>query len=197
MTSLYTTVAIYWLCVVISITLGHLEQEEISFKSSKTSYLNLVFFKDVAGYCEAKQEIMENGPVCNPSGVVVLAGTNRLDILDKALLRPGRFDRQIAIDKPDIKGREQIFRIYLNKLKIDQEAALYSQRLAALTPGFVRADIANVISKLERRTIAYHESGHAVAGWFLEHAEPLLKVTIIPRGTAALDLLNMFPVKIF
>ncbi|CAN4114604.1 unnamed protein product [Withania somnifera] len=157
---------------------------------------------------------------------VVLAGTNRLDILDKALLRPGRFDRQITIDKPDVKGREQIFRIYLNKLKIDEEAAFYSRRLASLTPGFVGADIANVcneaalvaarsestkikmqhfeaaidratgglekknkvISKLERRTIAYHESGHAVAGWFLEHAEPLLKVTIIPRGTAALGV---------
>ncbi|PHT36303.1 ATP-dependent zinc metalloprotease FTSH 3, mitochondrial [Capsicum baccatum] len=170
------------------------------------------------------QLLVEMDGFATISGVVVLAGTNRLDILDKALLRPGRFDRQITIDKPDIKGREQIFRIYLNKLKIDQEAAFYSQRLASLTPGFVGADIANVcnesalvaarsestkikmqhfeaaidrvigglekknkvISKLERRTIAYHESGHAVAGWFLEHAEPLLKVTIIPRGTAAL-----------
>ncbi|KAA8516414.1 hypothetical protein F0562_016707 [Nyssa sinensis] len=158
------------------------------------------------------------------SGVVVLAGTNRPDILDKALLRPGRFDRQITIDKPDIKGRDQIFQIYLKKLKLDQEPSYYSQRLAALTPGFAGADIANVcneaaliaarsesmqvtmehfeaaidrvigglekrnkvINKLERRTVAYHESGHAVAGWFLEHAEPLLKVTIVPRGTAAL-----------
>ncbi|XP_060176483.1 ATP-dependent zinc metalloprotease FTSH 8, mitochondrial-like [Lycium barbarum] len=170
------------------------------------------------------QLLVEMDGFATTSGVVVLAGTNRLDILDKALLRPGRFDRQITIDKPDIKGREQIFKIYLNKLKIDQEAAFYSERLSALTPGFAGADIANVcneaalvaarsestkikmqhfeaaidrvigglekknkvISKLERRTIAYHESGHAVAGWFLEHAEPLLKVTIIPRGTAAL-----------
>nr|GMD43447.1 ATP-dependent zinc metalloprotease FTSH 10, mitochondrial-like [Ipomoea batatas] len=165
------------------------------------------------------------------SGVVVLAGTNRPDILDRALLRPGRFDRQISIDKPDIKGREQIFRIYLNKLKLDQDASYYSQRLAALTPGFAGADIANVcneaaliaarnestlitmdhfesaidrvigglekknkvISKLERRTVAYHESGHAVAGWFLEHAEPLLKVTIVPRGTAALGFAQYVP----
>ncbi|KAE8656802.1 ATP-dependent zinc metalloprotease FTSH 3 [Hibiscus syriacus] len=157
------------------------------------------------------------------SGVVVLAGTNRPDILDKALLRPGRFDRQISIDKPDIKGREQIFLVYLRKIKLDHEPSYYSQRLAALTPGFAGADIANVcnevaviaarsegaqvtmehfeaaidkiigglekknrvISKLERKTVAYHESGH-VAGWFLEHAEPLLKVTIVPRGTAAL-----------
>ncbi|KAL2509557.1 ATP-dependent zinc metalloprotease FTSH 3 [Forsythia ovata] len=165
------------------------------------------------------------------SGVVVLAGTNRPDILDKALLRPGRFDRQITIDKPDIKGRDQIFRIYLNKLKLDQEPSYYSQRLAALTPGFAGADIANVcneaaliaartestlitmqhfeaaidrvigglekknkvISKLERQTVAYHESGHAVAGWFLEHAEPLLKVTIVPRGTAALGFAQYVP----
>ncbi|XP_038901124.1 LOW QUALITY PROTEIN: ATP-dependent zinc metalloprotease FTSH 10, mitochondrial-like [Benincasa hispida] len=165
------------------------------------------------------------------SGVVVLAGTNRPDILDKALLRPGRFDRQITIDKPDIKGREQIFQIYLKKIKLDHEPSYYSQRLAALTPGFAGADIANVcneaaliaarsegtqvkmadfeaaidrvigglekknkvISKLERRTVAYHESGHAVSGWFLEHAEPLLKVTIVPRGTAALGFAQYVP----
>lgn len=81
------------------------------------------------------------------AGVVVLAGTNRPDILDKALLRPGRFDRQISIDKPDIKGREQIFQIYLKKLKLDQEPSYYSQRLAALTPGFAGADIANVCNE--------------------------------------------------
>lgn len=165
------------------------------------------------------------------SGVVVLAGTNRPDILDKALLRPGRFDRQISIDKPDIIGREQIFQIYLKKLKLDQDPKYYSQRLAALTPGFAGADIANVcnegaliavrnekteinmshfeaaidriigglekknkvISKEERRTVAYHESGHAVVGWFLEHAEPLLKVTIVPRGTAALGFAQYLP----
>ncbi|XP_072993634.1 ATP-dependent zinc metalloprotease FTSH 8, mitochondrial-like isoform X1 [Typha latifolia] len=165
------------------------------------------------------------------AGVVVLAGTNRPDILDKALLRPGRFDRQITIDKPDIKGRDQIFQIYLKKIRLDNEPLFYSQRLAALTPGFAGADIANVcneaaliavrseethvtmqhfeaaidrivgglekknrvISKLERRTVAYHESGHAVAGWFLEHAEPLLKVTIVPRGTAALGFAQYVP----
>ncbi|KAH7838843.1 hypothetical protein Vadar_031861 [Vaccinium darrowii] len=165
------------------------------------------------------------------SGVVVLAGTNRPDILDKALLRPGRFDRQVALDVPDINGREQIFQVYLKKIKIDNKPAYYSQRLAALTPGFAGADIANVcneaaliaarsegthvtmenfeaavdriigglekknkvISKLERRTVAYHESGHAVAGWFLEHAEPLLKVNIVPRGTAALGFAQYVP----
>ncbi|KAF3644475.1 ATP-dependent zinc metalloprotease FTSH 3, mitochondrial [Capsicum annuum] len=177
------------------------------------------------------QLLVEMDGFATTSGVVILAGTNRPDILDKALLRPGRFDRQITIDKPDIKGRDQIFRIYLSKLKLDHEASFYSQRLAALTPGFAGADIANVcneaaliaarnestiitmqhfeaaidrvigglekknkvISKLERRTVAYHESGHAVAGWFLEHAEPLLKVTIVPRGTAALGFAQYVP----
>lgn len=165
------------------------------------------------------------------AGVVVLAGTNRADILDNALLRPGRFDRTISIDVPDIKGRDQIFQIYLKKIKLDHEPSYYSQRLAALTPGFAGADIANVcneaaliaartdesqvtmdhfeaaidriigglekknrvISKQERRTVAYHEAGHAVAGWFLEHCEPLLKVTIVPRGTAALGFAQYVP----
>ncbi|KAI3830284.1 hypothetical protein L1987_04422 [Smallanthus sonchifolius] len=177
------------------------------------------------------QLLVEMDGFATTSGVVVLAGTNRPDILDKALLRPGRFDRQISIDKPDIKGREQIFKIYLKKLKLDKEPSHYSQRLAGLTPGFAGADIANVcneaalvaarresavitmehfeaaidrvigglekknkvVSKLERRTVAYHESGHAVVGWFLEHAEPLLKVTIVPRGTAALGFAQYVP----
>lgn len=81
------------------------------------------------------------------SGVVVLAGTNRPDILDNALLRPGRFDRQIIVDAPDIKGRDQIFQIYLKKLKIDKDPSHYSQRLAALTPGLAGADIANVCNE--------------------------------------------------
>ncbi|KAL3140183.1 ATP-dependent zinc metalloprotease FTSH 10, mitochondrial [Trebouxia sp. C0009 RCD-2024] len=165
------------------------------------------------------------------AGVVVLAGTNRPDILDKALLRPGRFDRQISIDRPDITGREHIFRIHLAKLKLDKPMEHYSERLAALTPGFAGADIANVtneaaliaargakdsvgmvdfeqavdrvigglekknkvISKEERRTVAYHEAGHAVAAWFLEHAEPLLKVSIVPRGSAALGFAQYLP----
>ncbi|KAL5973357.1 ATP-dependent zinc metalloprotease FTSH 8, mitochondrial [Asimina triloba] len=172
-----------------------------------------------------------SGVVVLTSGVVVLAGTNRPDILDKALLRPGRFDRQVTIDKPDIKGRDQIFQIYLKKIRLGCEPLFYSQRLAALTPGFAGADIANVcneaaliaarsestevkmehfdaaidriigglekknkvISKLERRTVAFHESGHVVAGWFLEHAEPLLKVTIVSRGTAALGFAQYVP----
>jgi AFG3 family protein len=165
------------------------------------------------------------------SGVVVLAGTNRPDILDKALLRPGRFDRTISVDTPDIKGRDQIFKVHLGKLKLEKAMEFYSERLAALTPGFSGADIANVcneaaliaaragvtavtmhhfeqaidrvigglekknkvISAEERRTVAYHEAGHAVVGWFLEYAEPLLKVSIVPRGSAALGFAQYLP----
>ncbi|OVA16531.1 Peptidase M41 [Macleaya cordata] len=157
----------------------------------------------------------------NSSGVFVLASTNRAELLDKALLRPGRFDRVVTVDPPDIRGREEIFEIYLKRIKIENEPAYYSKKLAALTPGFTGADIANVcneaaliaaryeslnvtmyhfeaaldriiggserkskvISKLERRTMAYHEAGHVVVGWFLEHAEALRKVSIVPRGT--------------
>ena len=165
------------------------------------------------------------------ANVVVLGGTNRADILDKALLRPGRFDRQVSIDRPDINGREEIFRVHLKKIRLDQPIDHYSERLAALTPGFAGADIANVcneaaliaarankdavtmldfenavdrvigglekknkvISTKERTTVAYHEAGHAVIGWFLEHAEPLLKVSIVPRGTAALGFAQYLP----
>ncbi|CAN0328476.1 unnamed protein product [Lampetra planeri] len=156
------------------------------------------------------------------TNVVVLAGTNRPDILDPALLRPGRFDRQIFVGAPDIKGRASIFKVHLKPLKTELalDKAAISRKLAALTPGFTGADIANVCNEAaliaarhlneaisekhfeqaiervigglekktqvlqpeEKRTVAYHESGHAVAGWYLEHADPLLKVSIIPRG---------------
>lgn len=152
--------------------------------------------------------------------VVVLAGTNRVDILDKALLRPGRFDRHITVDAPDVGGRKSIYKVYLNKIKTDIEIDELAGRLAALTPGFAGADIANcvnegaliaarkdktkvevvdfeqaierishglektskVLNPEERRSIAYHEAGHAICGWYLQHTDPLLKVTIIPRG---------------
>mmetsp|Transcript_39758 Transcript_39758/g.71363 ORF Transcript_39758/g.71363 Transcript_39758/m.71363 type:complete len:873 (-) Transcript_39758:137-2755(-) len=177
------------------------------------------------------QLLVEMDGFATTSGIVVLAGTNRPDILDKALMRPGRFDRQISIDRPDIKGREEIFRVHLAKLKLDNPVEYFSERLAALTPGMAGADIANVcneaaliaaragqtivglknfedavdrvigglekknkvISKNERRTVAYHEAGHAVTGWFLEHAEPLLKVSIVPRGSAALGFAQYLP----
>ncbi|KAG0142401.1 hypothetical protein CROQUDRAFT_82170 [Cronartium quercuum f. sp. fusiforme G11] len=209
--------------------------------------------------------------------VVVLAGTNRADVLDKALLRPGRFDRHIAVDRPDVSGRRQIFLVHLRPLVLEggmadrakaaEEARVkaesmkeeeeeevdedeeeevevetkevatpewlvkLSHKLAAHTPGFSGADIANVcneaaliaarlsaecvtekhfemaiervvaglerrsrvLSPEEKRTVAYHEAGHAIMGWFLEHADPLLKVSIIPRGVGALGYASYLP----
>ncbi|CAH2002704.1 unnamed protein product [Acanthoscelides obtectus] len=154
------------------------------------------------------------------TNVVVLAATNRVDILDKALLRPGRFDRQIFVPAPDIKGRASIFKVHLKPLKTNLDKIDLARKMAALTPGFTGADIANVcneaaliaardlndainmkhfeqaiervvagmekktnvLSPEEKKTVAYHEAGHAVAGWFLRYADPLLKVSIIPRG---------------
>lgn len=160
--------------------------------------------------------------------IVVLAGTNRPDVLDPALMRPGRFDRHIAIDRPDVSGRKGIFMVHLRPLKLDAELSkdvqALAQKLAVLTPGFSGADIANVcneaalhaarkgsdsvqsvdfdtaiervivglekksrvLSPEEKKTVAYHEAGHAICGWFLQHADPLLKVSIIPRGAGAL-----------
>lgn len=171
----------------------------------------------------------------NPStGVVVLAGTNRVDILDDALTRPGRFDRQIQVDKPDLQGRKEIFMVHLQGIKLDGEPEEFAGRLAGLTPGFSGADIANIcneaaivaarrkgesvtvedfekatdriigglesnkiMSKEERGIVAHHEAGHAVAGWFLEHADPLLKVTIIPRSSGALGYAQYLPKEVF
>jgi len=152
------------------------------------------------------------------SGVIILAATNRADILDKALLRAGRFDRQIYVDMPDVRERRQIFEVHLKPIKIDNTVDM--DFLAKQTPGFSGADIANVcneaaliaarkkkslvgmqdfldavdriigglekknkiISPHEKETIAFHEAGHATVSWLLEHASPLLKVTIVPRG---------------
>jgi AFG3 family protein len=163
------------------------------------------------------------------AGIIVLAATNRPDVLDTALLRPGRFDRQITIDKPDLVGREAIFKVHLKPIKISKTLDIH--KLAEQTPGFAGADIANVcneaaliaarkgkdavemedfqdavdrvigglekknkiISPEEKKIIAYHEAGHAVCGWYLEHAYPLLKVTIVPRGTAALGYAQYTP----
>ncbi|XP_059391831.1 AFG3-like protein 1 [Carassius carassius] len=156
------------------------------------------------------------------TSVVVLAGTNRPDVLDPALMRPGRFDRQIYLGPPDIKGRASIFKVHLRPLKLDPnlDRDAIARKMAAATPGFTGADIANVCNEAaliaarhlneyinvkhfeqaidrvigglekktqvlqptEKKTVAYHEAGHAVVGWFLQHADPLLKVSIIPRG---------------
>ena len=163
------------------------------------------------------------------SGVIILAATNRPEILDSALLRPGRFDRQIAVDKPDIVGREAIFKVHLKPIKT--KTTITAKNLALQTPGFAGADIANVcneaaliaarhnkksvdvkdfqdaidrvigglekktkiISPEEKEIVAYHEAGHAVAGWYLEHADPLVKVSIVPRGLAALGYAQYLP----
>jgi AFG3 family protein len=175
------------------------------------------------------QMLVEMDGFSGDSGIIVLAATNRPDVLDAALLRPGRFDRQISIDIPDLSGREAIFKVHLKGLK--KSANLDLHKLASQTPGFAGADIANVcneaaliaarkgksevdlddfndaidriigglekknkiISPSEKRVIAYHEAGHAVSGWFLEHAHPLVKVTIVPRGSAALGYAQYLP----
>lgn len=173
--------------------------------------------------------LVEMDGFATDSGVIILAATNRPDVLDSALLRPGRFDRQISIDKPDIVGREAIFKTHLKPIKLDP--SVDPKKLAAQTPGFAGAEIANVcneaaliaarrdkkavdmqdfqdaidrvigglekknkiISPEEKKIVAFHEAGHAVAGWFLEHADPLVKVSIVPRGVAALGYAQYLP----
>jgi AFG3 family protein len=162
-------------------------------------------------------------------GVILMAATNRPDILDQALMRPGRFDRQIGIDLPDLQGREAIFSVHLKSIKTEENVS--PNALAEMTPGFAGADIANVcneaaliaarrskravdmddfnsaldrvigglekknkiISPEEKEIIAFHEAGHAVCGWFLEHASPLVKVTIVPRGIGTLGYAQYLP----
>jgi len=164
-------------------------------------------------------------------GVIIMAATNRPDILDSALLRPGRFDRQIMIDKPDLNGRMQILDVHSQKLKLSDQIDL--KVLASQTPGFAGADLANLcneaalmaarrdkkqvemidfqdaiervvaglekknklISKDERKIVAYHEAGHAIVGWFLQHTDPVLKVSIVPRGFAALGYTLQTPLE--
>ncbi|MCR9064322.1 MAG: ATP-dependent zinc metalloprotease FtsH [Cytophagales bacterium] len=163
------------------------------------------------------------------AGIIIIAATNRPDVLDPALLRPGRFDRQISVDAPDINGREAIFKVHMRPLKLSDEVD--AKKLATQTPGFAGAEIANVcneaallaarrerkaiemkdfqdaidreigglekknklISPEEKEIIAYHEAGHAVTGWYLEHANPLVKVSIVPRGIAALGYAQYLP----
>jgi cell division protease FtsH len=173
--------------------------------------------------------LVEMDGFATDSGIIILAATNRPDVLDPALLRPGRFDRTISIDKPDIIGREAIFKVHLKPVKLAQDVD--PKELSAQTPGFAGAEIANVcneaaliaarrnksavdmddfqeamdrvigglekknklISPLEKKIVAFHEAGHAIAGWFLEHANPLVKVSIVPRGVAALGYAQYLP----
>ncbi len=179
------------------------------------------------------QLLVEMDGFSGDSGIIVLAATNRPDVLDTALLRPGRFDRQISIDIPDVKGREKIFDVHLKPIKKSKD--LNIKKLALQTPGFAGADIANICNEAaliaarkgktevdmsdfndaidrvigglekknkiiqpeEKRIIAYHEAGHAVSGWFLEHAHPLVKVTIVPRGVAALGYAQYLPKEVY
>ncbi len=173
--------------------------------------------------------LVEMDGFATDSGVIILAATNRPDVLDQALLRPGRFDRQISLDKPDIVDREAILKVHIKALQLapDVDAA----KLAAQTPGFAGAELANIcneaaliaarrykqsvdmadfqdaidrvigglekknkiISPQEKEIVAYHEAGHAVTGWFLEHTHPLVKVSIVPRGVAALGYAQYLP----
>jgi cell division protease FtsH len=166
------------------------------------------------------QLLTEMDGFASNSGVIILAATNRADVLDRALMRPGRFDRQIYVELPDLNGRKEIFLVHCKPLKLDKSVDI--DFLAKQTPGFSGADIANlcneaaliaarnnktaidkqdfldavdriigglekknkIISAQEKKVIAYHESGHAAVSWLLEHAHPLVKVTIVPRGTS-------------
>lgn len=164
-------------------------------------------------------------------GVIMMAATNRPDVLDSALLRPGRFDRQILIDKPDLIGRIEVLKVHTKKLKMSELVDI--KMLASQTPGFAGAELANlcneaaliaarenkesvemidftnaierviaglekknkIISPNEREIVAYHESGHAIVGWFLEHTDPVLKVSIVPRGLSALGYTLQTPLE--
>ncbi len=175
------------------------------------------------------QLLVEMDGFSTDKGVILMAATNRPDVLDTALLRPGRFDRQIGIDRPDLKGREAIFKVHLKGIKKAPDIDPFV--LAEMTPGFAGADISNVcneaaliaarrnkkavdmddfnyaldrvigglekknklISPDEKEIIAYHEAGHAICGWFLEHASPLIKVTIVPRGIGTLGYAQYLP----
>ncbi|TXB66255.1 ATP-dependent zinc metalloprotease FtsH [Phaeodactylibacter luteus] len=175
------------------------------------------------------QLLVEMDGFSTDKGVILMAATNRPDVLDSALLRPGRFDRQIGIDRPDLKGRKAIFSVHLKTIKT--APGVEPEELAEMTPGFAGADIANIcneaalvaarrnkqavdiddfnyaldriigglekknklISPDEKKIIAYHEAGHAVCGWFLPHASPLVKVTIVPRGLGTLGYAQYLP----
>uniref|UniRef100_A0A673UW46 SPG7 matrix AAA peptidase subunit, paraplegin n=1 Tax=Suricata suricatta TaxID=37032 RepID=A0A673UW46_SURSU len=126
--------------------------------------------------------------------VIVLASTNRADILDNALLRPGRLDRHVFIDLPTLQERREIFEQHLRSLKLTRASGFYSQRLAELTPGFSgTAKKSKILSKEEQKVVAFHESGHALVGWLLEHTEAVMKVSIAPRTNAALGFAQMLP----
>nr|XP_018918042.1 PREDICTED: paraplegin [Bemisia tabaci] len=177
------------------------------------------------------QLLVEMDGMASKEGVLMLAATNRAEVLDSALLRPGRFDRHILIDLPNLQERIEIFELHLKGIKLEKPPSAYSKRLAYLSPGFSGADIANVcneaalhaarslqktvqdkdleyaiertvggtekkshaMSPVEKRVVAYHESGHALVGWLLPYTDALLKVTIVPRTTMALGFAQYIP----
>jgi len=189
----------------------------------------------MGGYDEREntlnQLLVEMDGFDGKASVVIMGATNRPEVLDKALLRPGRFDRQVMVDRPDREGRLAIFRIHTRRLVLDPDVDL--ERIAAQTPGFVGADIANianeaallasrrgrdrvqmvdfqdafervigglerrgrVLNPRERRTVAFHESGHALVGYFTSGADPVTKISIVPRGRGALGYTLQAPLE--
>lgn len=177
------------------------------------------------------QLLVEMDGMATKEGVILLASTNRSEVLDKALLRPGRFDRHILIDLPTLAERKEIFEQHLKVINLDNPPSHYSQRLAQLTPGFSGADIANVcneaalhaarnkekvvssgnleyavervvggtekrsqvMSLTEKEVVAFHECGHALVGWLMEHTDALMKVSIVPRTSNALGFAQYLP----
>merc|ERR1719397_1644950 len=177
------------------------------------------------------QLLVEMDGMGSTADVILLASTNRADVLDKALLRPGRFDRHISIDLPTLIERKEILESHMSGVVLEHGADKYSERLATLTPGFSGADLANLVNEAalhaardlqdtvreanleyavervvagpekktkmlsaeERMTVAYHESGHALVGWLLQHTDALLKVTILPRTSSALGFAQYTP----
>lgn len=177
------------------------------------------------------QLLVEMDGIVSRKGVILLASTNRADVLDQALLRPGRFDRQILIDLPNLQERREIFEKYASKIKLEDSISDFSLRIAQLTPGMSGADLANVcneaalhaarkdkkviskedveyaiervvggtekrssfMSAEEKKIIAYHECGHALVGWLLEHTDPVLKVSIVPRTSKVLGYAQYLP----
>uniref|UniRef100_A0A9J7XSD3 SPG7 matrix AAA peptidase subunit, paraplegin n=1 Tax=Cyprinus carpio carpio TaxID=630221 RepID=A0A9J7XSD3_CYPCA len=204
--------------------------DEIDAVGKKRS-TNMSGFSNTEEEQTLNQLLVEMDGMGTTDHVIVLASTNRADILDNALMRPGRLDRHIFIDLPTLQERKEIFEQHLKILKLTQPANFYSLRLAELTPGFSGADIANIcneaalhaaregyksidtfnfeyaverviagsvkkskiLSKEEQRVVAFHESGHALVGWLLEHTEAVMKVSIAPRTNAALGFAQILP----
>ncbi|CAI9596131.1 unnamed protein product [Staurois parvus] len=192
---------------------------------------NMSAFSNTEEEQTLNQLLVEMDGMGTTDHVIVLASTNRADVLDNALMRPGRLDRHIFIDLPTLQERREIFEQHLKSLKLTQPGNFYSQGLAELTPGFSGADIANIcneaalhaareghqsvhtsnfdyaverviagtvkkskiLSKEERRVVAYHESGHALVGWMLENTEAVMKVSIAPRTNATLGFAQILP----